>query len=287
MKESDYNRYLDFRGKPRIDLGENGYLLTSDMGETVNAVYDAALEQGIPVEMAGRKLLPAADCVDATASSFANASMGSNSGTIIVPDAVVDDLGLPLYSSYLLANYRPGLSYDETEGYVRRDRSWGNVLNADGTQSGLWGMEMTRSQSYESTNSMNGLISYLAIYIGFVLVVACAAILTIQQLSGVADSSKNYRILSELGTSKREITRSVLAQQAVFFIFPLLMGVAHSMVALRVVIEIIKLFGGLSIGFTVGFTCAIFLLCYGGYFLVTYLMSRGIVSDAIRARHAA
>ena len=287
MKESDYNRYLDFRGKPRIDLGRDGYLLTSDMGETVNAVYDAALERGVPVEMAGRKLLPVADRVDATASSFANASMGSNSGTIIVPDAVVDDLGLPLYSSYLLADYKPGLSYDETEGYVRRDRSWGNVLNADGTQSGLWGMEMTRSQSYESTNSMNGLISYLAIYIGFVLVVACAAILTIQQLSGVADSSKNYRILSELGTSRREVMRSVLAQQAVFFIFPLLMGAAHSMVALRVVIEIIKLFGGLSIGFTVGFTCAIFLLCYGGYFLVTYLMSKGIVNDAIRARHAA
>ena len=287
MGESDYNRYLDFRGKPRVDLGKDGYLLTSDMGETVNAIYDAALAQGVPIKLAGRTLAPVADRVDDTASSFANASMGSNSGTIIVPDAVIDDLDLPLYSSYLLANYKLGLSYDETEGYVRRDRSWGNVLNADGTQSGLWGMEMTRSQSYESTNSMNGLISYLAIYIGFVLVVACAAILTIQQLSGVADSSKNYRILSELGTSKREITRSVLAQQAVFFIFPLVMGIAHSMVALQVVIEIIKLFGGLSIGFTVGFTCAIFLLCYGGYFLVTYLMSRGIVTDAIRTRQTA
>ena len=184
MGESDYNRYLDFRGKPRVDLGKDGYLLTSDMGETVNAIYDAALAQGVPIKLAGRTLAPVADRVDDTASSFANASMGSNSGTIIVPDAVIDDLDLPLYSSYLLANYKPGLSYDETEGYVRRDRSWGNVLNADGTQSGLWGMEMTRSQSYESTNSMNGLISYLAIYIGFVLVVACAAILTIQQLSG-------------------------------------------------------------------------------------------------------
>ena len=33
-------------------------------------------------------------------------------------------------------------------------------------------------------------------------------------------------------------------------------------------------------------TCSIFLLCYGGYFLVTSLMSKGIVSDAIRVRHA-
>lgn len=147
-------------------------------------------------------------------------------------------------------------------------------------------MEATRAQNYESANSMNGLISYLAIYIGFVLVVACAAILTIQQLSGVADSGKNCRILSELGTSNREIMRSVLVQQAIFFVFPLLMGVAHSFVALQVVIEIVALFGGMSIGGTVGVTCGIFLLCYGGYFVVTYFMSKGIVQDSIRLRHA-
>ena len=64
------------------------------------------------------------------------------------------------------------------------------------------------------------------------------------------------------------------------------MGVAHALVALKVVIDIIALFGGLSIGGMVGVTCAIFLLCYGGYFLVTYLMSKGMVGDAIRIRHA-
>ena len=99
-------------------------------------------------------------------------------------------------------------------------------------------------------------------------------------------NSKNCRILSELGTSRHEIMRSVLVQQAIFFVFPLVMGVAHSLVALQVVIEIVALFGGMSIGGTVGMTCSIFLLCYGGYFLVTYLMSKGIVSDAIRVRHA-
>ena len=133
---------------------------------------------------------------------------------------------------------------------------------------------------------MNGLISYLAIYIGFVLVVACAAILTIQQLSGVADAGKNCLILSELGTSRREIMRSVLAQQTVFFVFPLAVGVAHSLVALDVVIEIVELFGHMAIGSTVGLTCAIFLLCYGGYFVLTYMMSKGIVRDSIRVRHA-
>ena len=286
MKESDYNRYLDFRGKEHVDLGDDGYLITSDMGESVNKIYNADMREGVEVELGGRTLRPIADHVDEAASSFFNSSMGSNSGTIVVPDELVDASGLPLYASYFLGDYREGLTYDETEGYVRQDRSWDKILNADGSESAIWGMEATRAQSYESTNSMNGLISYLAIYIGFVLVVACAAILTIQQLSGVADSGKNCRILSELGTSNREIMRSVLVQQAIFFVFPLLMGVAHSFVALQVVIEIVALFGGMSIGGTVGVTCGIFLLCYGGYFAVTYVMSKGIVQDSIRLRHA-
>ena len=286
MKESDYNRYLDFRGKEHVDLGDDGYLITSDMGESVNKIYNADMREDVEVELGGRTLRPVADHVDEAASSFFNSSMGSNSGTIVVPDELVDASGLPLYASYFLGDYREGLTYDETEGYVRQDRSWDKILNADGSESAIWGMEATRAQSYESTNSMNGLISYLAIYIGFVLVVACAAILTIQQLSGVADSGKNCRILSELGTSNREIMRSVLVQQAIFFVFPLLMGVAHSFVALQVVIEIVALFGGMSIGGTVGVTCGIFLLCYGGYFAVTYVMSKGIVQDSIRLRHA-
>lgn len=286
IKESDYNRYLDFRGMDYVDVGDSGYLITSDMGESVNKIYNADMREGVEIEVGGRVLRPAADRVNADASSFFNASMGSNAGTVVVPDNLVEASALPLYASYFMADYKDGLSYEETEGYVRKNRTWTQILNADGSESAIWGMEATRAQSYESTNSMNGLISYLAIYIGFVLVVACAAILTIQQLSGVADSGKNYRILSELGTSRREVMRSVLVQQSIFFVFPLLMGVAHSLVALKVVIDIVALFGGMSIGGTVGVTCVIFLLCYGGYFAVTYFMSKGIVKDSIRLRHA-
>ena len=286
MKESDYNRYRAFRGLGAVDLGLDGYLLTSDMGETVNKVYDAAMAEGVVLDIAGVKLHPCADEVDEGASTFTNSTMGSNSGTVIVPDYLVEKAGLPLYTSYLLGNYRKGLSYEETEGYVREPRMWSELLDASGNEVALWGMDYTRIEAFESTNTMNGLISYLAIYIGFVLVIACAAILTIQHLSGVSDSAKNCRILSELGTSRHEIMRSMLAQQAVFFLFPLVVGVAHSLVALHVVIEIVALFGGISIGMTVAATCAIFLLCYGGYFAVTYFMSKGIVSDAIRVRHA-
>ena len=219
------------------------------------------------------------------ASVFVNSMMGMNSGTLVVPDEVLSALDLPPYTSYLLVNYAAGPDDPASDAYLNADRRYNDVTDGAGNIVGGWGTEATRSTTYESVNSMNGLISYLAIYIGFVLVVACAAILTIQQLSGVSDAGKNYRILSELGTSTREIAHSVLAQQTIFFIFPVVVGIAHSAVALSVIVDLIELFGGLTIGGMVGFTALIFVIAYGGYFCVTYLMSKGIVRDAVRARH--
>ncbi len=285
VSESGYNEYRAFRGMEPLKVGENGYTLLSDMGETVNRIYNAVLGEDIELTIAGRTLAPVQDRVDENASVFTNSMMGMNSGTIVLPDSLVEELNLPLYYSYLMVNYADGVSVDAGDAYIGDARTYGDVTNAAGEIVASWGSESTRTTTYESVDSMNGLISYLAIYIGFVLVVACAAILTIQQLSGVADAGGNYRILSELGTSKREIAHSVLVQQTIFFVFPLLMGFAHSCVALSVIIDLVALFGGMSIGGTVGLTAAIFVVAYGGYFLVTYLMSKGIIRDAVRVRH--
>ena len=132
---------------------------------------------------------------------------------------------------------------------------------------------------------MNGMISYLCIYIGFVLVIACAAIISIQQLSSVADSSKSVRVLSEVGCDRLAIDHSILLQQAVLFFFPLGVGLAHSLVALRVIISVVLLFGGFDIGGTVGLICTVFLFAYGGYFALTYGISKCIVRGAVRVRH--
>ena len=284
MTESNYNDYLRFRGMEPIDLDESGYTITSDMGATVNDVYNKVLAEGVELTIGGRTLKPVQDRVPEDASTFQNAMMGMNSGTIVLPDDLVTALDLPPYYSYLMVNYANGVSTEEGDTYVEAYRTYGDVVNDAGESIAGWGTEATRTYTYESTDTMNGLISYLAIYIGFVLVVACAAILTIQQLSGVADAGANYRILAELGTSTKEISHSVLAQQTVFFLFPLLMGVAHSIVALSVIIELVALFGGLTIEGTVGITGLIFVVGYGGYFFVTYLMSKGMVRDFVRVR---
>lgn len=286
VRESEYNAYLRYRGMDEIDLGSDGYTIISDMGATLNDIYNAALSQGVEIDFNGHTLRPVSDRVNENASAFQNAMFGMNTGTVVVPDAYVDEADLPLYMGYLMVDYADDITTEEGDAFIREHRTYAPITNSAGEIVAGWGSEATRTESYESVDSMNGLISYLAIYIGFVLVVACAAILTIQQLSGVADAGPNYRILSELGTPTSQIMHSTLVQQAIFFVFPLVIGVAHSCVALSVIIKLVQLFGGFAIGGAVGLTAVIFVVAYGGYFFVTYLMSKGIVGDAIRARHS-
>ena len=281
---SQYNKLRQMMGEEPVSIGRDQYLLTCDMGGELVDLYTKYMAGGHALTLGGHTLKPATDKSDEDTAAIANSAMGSNPGTVVVADELLSQLNLQPYSSSLLVNYKQGMDTteaDESIKYTVLD----NLL-VDGKEPGSWGTFITRSEMYTQAAQMNGLISYLAIYIGFVLVVACAAILSIQQLSNVADGSRSYRVLAQIGCDDRQIRHSVMAQQAVFFLFPLAVGLAHSFVALKVIIELVSIFGNMSIGGTVGLTCAIFLAAYGGYFLVTYLMSAGMVQAAIATRYS-
>lgn len=281
---SQYNKLRQMMGEEPVHIGHGQYLLTCDMGGELVDLYTKYMAGGHALTLGGHTLKPATDKSDEDTAAIANSAMGSNPGTVVVADELLSQLNLQPYSSSLLVNYKQGMDTTEADESIK-NTVLDNLL-VDGKEPGSWGIFITRSEMYTQAAQMNGLISYLAIYIGFVLVVACAAILSIQQLSNVADGSRSYRVLAQIGCDDRQIRHSVMAQQAVFFLFPLAVGLAHSFVALKVIIELVSIFGNMSIGGTVGLTCAIFLAAYGGYFLVTYLMSAGMVQAAIATRYS-
>lgn len=281
---SQYNKLRQMMGEEPVHIGRDQYLLTCDMGGELVDLYTKYMAGGHTLTLGGHELKPATDKSDEDTAAIANSAMGSNPGTVVVADELLSQLNLQPYSSSLLVNYKQGMDTTEADESIK-NTVLDNLL-VDGKEPGSWGIFITRSEMYTQAAQTNGLISYLAIYIGFVLVVACAAILSIQQLSNVADGSRSYRVLAQIGCDDRQIRHSVMAQQAVFFLFPLAVGLAHSFVALKVIIELVSIFGNMSIGGTVGLTCAIFLAAYGGYFLVTYLMSTGMVRAAIATRYS-
>ncbi len=282
---SQYNKLRQMMGEEPVSIGRDQYLLTCDMGGELGDLYTKYMAGGHALTLGGHTLKPATDKSDEDTAAIANSAMGSNPGTVVVADELLSQLNLQPYSSNLLVNYKQGMDTteaDESIKYTLLD----NLL-VDGKEPGSWGVFITRSEMYTQAAQMNGMISYLAIYIGFVLVVACAAILSIQQLSNVADGSRSYRVLAQIGCDDRQIRHSVMAQQAVFFLFPLAVGSGALLCGAQGDHRAGEhVFGDMSIAGTVGLTCAIFLAAYGGYFLVTYLMSTGMVQAAIATRYS-
>lgn len=220
-------------------------------------------------------------------------AMVSEGLVLVVPDNVVESVrgeGLP-DSSYLNVMYQS----DRVTG----DEALANALSeALPRESAVASDETATDDCYEQrfwpvSNVYTGramadqagglrmVISFLALYIGLVMLVATAAILAIQQLSETADSLQRYRRLRDLGCEMRQILGSLRTQTVAYFCAPLLLAAAHTACAVKVVSG--TLFSELGvnmlgpIGLAVGFVACV----YGVYLLVTYLLSKSIVRGSV------
>ena len=131
---------------------------------------------------------------------------------------------------------------------------------------------------------MRMLITYLALYIGFVFLITTAAVLAIQQLSEASDSIERYRLLSKLGCDRPMIARSLLAQVLIYFIAPLGLAVCHAVCAIGVTSTSLFTSVGVSITGPTLMTVLLVVAVYGSYLLVTYGAARGIIGQAIDSR---
>ncbi len=276
VSQSTYNAVRAFLGLDPVEMGDGEYLILTDIGESMVDFYQAVVDAGYTVELDGRVLVPCAQGVVCDQSaSLINNSAGSNYGIVVLPDDLV--AAFAPYATYINVDY--DVSTEEGDAFFNGlgELDTSSIFVEDGETFAFIGTTVTATANYESAAGMTGLISYMAIYIGFVLVISCAAILAIQQLSAASDAQGGYRLLSELGCPARLMHRSLLVQACVYFLFPLVVGLAHSLVALRVVTDVVALFGNLDIT-TSAFMCgALFVAVYGGYLFVTYRVARGVI----------
>ena len=107
--------------------------------------------------------------------------------------------------------------------------------------------------------------------------VACAAILAIQQLTAASDNRRRYQLLSKLGATQGMIDGALFKQIAIAFFFPLALAIAHSICALAVVMDVVSLFGQIEIGTVATITAAAFLVVYALYFALTYFQARSVI----------
>ena len=267
---SQYNAILALRGDKPATLKANEALVTTDMNNMVSFWQRVALKRegfdflGTAMRLRARS----------TTMEYQN-SVNTSVGTIVVPDAALESKRAQLEPRSSLLNVKAADSRAEARLYKE-------VVKAH--QPGLLFAAGSKSTAKEEVVGLTAIVGYLALYIGFVLFVSCAAILAIQQLSDVAESAPRYRVLFDLGAERSMVNHAILAQIATYFLFPLVVALAHSYVALGVLGGVIKSLGVLDFLRPLGVTMAIVLVLYGGYFLLTYGMARGVIGEKARRR---
>lgn len=277
---SDYNAARALLGMEPVSLADGQYLLLCNMDQ-VEPFVNGGLEKGFSVTVGDVTLTPArATVIDDASAVLQDNGLGANPGTFVVADDLA--ASLPTYQQVIDVMY----AGPTEEGDAALKGLEERLSDSLGERSALTTVDTVTSVLADGTTT-TGLISYMAIYIGFVLFIACAAILAIQQLSNASDSAGSYRTLSELGCSERLIFGSLRAQVAIAFALPLAVGLAHSLCAISVLNELVSAFGYSDAldGMTLGLV--LFALVYGGYLALTYRMAHGIVRSAVRTTRRA
>ena len=272
---SQYNALCAMIGEPGLDLGEDGCAFWNDMS-SLNEFWGAVAEQNPELVVQGRTLSFVENAVVSTPFSDSGAS-GTISGAIIVPDDVIPE-GLGPSTTVVNLMYDGDRAEMNEAATSAIDEAYGDIMGQGETIEAwpVWN-PINAQGLLDQSSGTTVVVTYLAIYIGVILLVSCATVLALQQLSEAADNVGRYRVLAELGAERRMINRALLAQIGVYFLFPLVVAVAHAAVALSVVNDIVALLTGFQIGTALVGTVAFVVALYGGYFLVTYLTSRSLI----------
>ena len=126
---------------------------------------------------------------------------------------------------------------------------------------------------------MQAIATFVGFYLGIIFLISSAAILALKQLSESSDNTEKYAALRRLGASNKMLNRALFVQIAIFFIAPLLIGIIHSIFGIMFASSIIEIFGSDGLLASIPMTVSMIVLIYGGYFLLTYISSKRIISE--------
>lgn len=271
IRLSDYNKFAELSGQDTLSLEKNEYLIVANYKEIVK-YRDKALADGKTITIKGKNYVPREkNCVNGFL-IMSNSEM--NLGVIVVPDDAVDES--MKYKSYLTANYKA----DTKEGKMKTE----NKLQGSGNEEGFFSLTeeldgVSRITLYESSVGLGAIITFIGLYLGIVFLISSAAILALKELSDSTDNKERYEILRRIGTDEKMIRRSLFWQIGIFFLFPLLLAIIHSVFGIWFVNKAMIAILSESMLPSIVLTAVLLMVIYGGYFLITYLCSWNIIRD--------
>lgn len=264
MKLSDYNKYANLFHKEELRLDKDEYVLVANF-ETVVDIHNIALKNGTKINIFNHRLKPKyTKCIDGFIEIGSNKA---NTGVFIVDDSVLDDK--PYYNIFTAV-------YNETN----RDKKY-EIDKLFINQNGYIGTSsyITKTSIEDSSVGLGAIVTFLGIYLGIIFLISSAAILALKNLSEASDNKERYIILRSIGADEQLIKKSLFRETFIFFMFPLVLAIIHSIFGIRFSLLILSTFGKDGLLKSVIMTVILILIVYGGYFLITYQCSKNIIKD--------
>lgn len=285
MKLSDYNRVAGLYGLQQHSLNEDEYIVIANYKYMVD-IRNAALKNGQTIAVGEKTYRPRySECMDGFVTISAQRI---NDGIFVLPDDAFDDSRL--YITGISANYKSGdkawkNSADnklvDTVKLINKKNSQSmdsDASEASGSVSSIVHCE-TKGKIAQNGVGLGALVTFIALYLGIIFLISSAAILALKELSESADNKERYGMLSKIGVDERMIDMALFRQIGIFFAFPLLLAVIHSIFGLKFVNLILSTMGMSSMMASVGMTAVFLVIIYGGYFMLTYICSREIIKN--------
>ena len=276
VKISDYNKIAKLYGINQYELNNDEYIVLCDF-DSQKELRDEALKDGNNVlNIVGKQYKSKYN--ECKTGYIQMSTNHTNTGIVLVPDDC--NLTEDMKKQYLLAaNYNS----DTKEGKEEIEKIFvdnnsellqnleKNGLNIDGR---------SKISIMESSIGLATIVTFIAIYLGIIFLIASSAILALKQLTDSSDNRQRYTILRKIGCDEKMINKALFRQIGIFFGVPLVLAIIHSIFGIQFAITIMSgLASKKDLLPSAIATVIIIGIIYGIYFLATYLGSKNIIKE--------
>lgn len=265
MKLSDYNKLVKSLNLEKISLDDNQYAYIANYEMSVNLENDA-LKTNPKIVIDGKEYLPRYDkCVDGF---YEMAGNKINDGFIVLPDSAF--VNSKKTFEFLVADYNG--ETDKIEEMVN------DLINRDYYKNTNLTIN-TKADIRDSSVGLGAIVTFIGLYLGIIFLISCAAILALKELSESSDNFIRFEMLRKIGVDEKDLNKALFRQIEIFFMFPLLIAIIHSIFGIKFSNYILKA-SGVSFDLNSIIMTAVFIvIIYGGYFVVTYFSSKNIIRE--------
>lgn len=263
MKNSDYNNLANNFNLEKINLNSDQYAVVGNYKEMID-IKNEALKRNTEIIVNQRIYLP--KYKKAINGFYEMGSQKSEIGFIVLPDDALNEN--QKISNKMVADYNGNQDDIEKDvtSFLNNTSKYIITFN-------------TKKDIRDASVGLGAIVTFLGLYLGIIFLISCAALLALKELSESSDNVEKFVVLRKIGVDEQELNKALFKQIGIFFMFPLILAIIHSIFGVMFCNNILKTMGVSFNLKSVIITSLFIIFIYGGYFFITYICSKNIIKE--------